>query len=620
MADAADDTNNEWRNTVLQSYRNEEVQEIAKVLASLEPDGAASVTSKLMLAMRFEDAIFKSASSLADYRKKIQKRLKRLKKNYVPPAAVPQNTNTEEQLLAELRTKYADVLTYIVKNADKAIAELRARHETEKSIKIQQHTDSAKSWAKDLGLLLEDTDDGKGKEGEETKATKSSSTTTTPPRNSNSNNNNNSSIPLSESKLRKLQQHLDQRAETIRDHVVKYADLDLYVQETLERKDKGLTDAAKHILAEILSKRIQQLQRKQSEKNRENSSENKESTTPTTYDAMAVLQESLERAQAFVPPPTRNNSNDVPAALLHLDKMRAASTALMAYLAIPDRQTTAPRNALAKAYTVATQGMEFVKQVSRKRKAGQKDPGVRLEDVWTKTLELEDPTKVAATVTGDDDAGEDELATKRAKFDHLPPVIKSRVLLTPNRKVPTNLLDALRRKRATLIRPSSDGRGSYLVLDFGTAYTMTIYFSPLLVTIRAMTLSQKKKLQDSSSSSNSRSTATSNSQGCASWTPLHHGLSEHSGRNNTGTADDDGLLKVWGVTGNYQAIGHVVEERLRDASTHATQVLRKCFRNHIKDKTLDFEVEILEASALLEFLQLARTTYIPDWQDDEVTN
>jgi hypothetical protein len=50
---------------------------------------------------------------------------------------------------------------------------------------------------------------------------------------------------------------------------------------------------------------------------------------------------------------------------------------------------------------------------------------------------------------------------------------------------------------------------------------------------------------------------------------------------------------------------------------HATHVvLRKCFRNSVKDKTMDFEVELLEATALLEFLHLSRRTYMPQWQDN----
>jgi hypothetical protein len=74
---------------------------------------------------------------------------------------------------------------------------------------------------------------------------------------------------------------------------------------------------------------------------------------------------------------------------------------------------------------------------------------------------------------------------------------------------------------------------------------------------------------------------------------------------------------VWGVTSTYDSIGRVVEERLRDASTHATATLRKCFQNHVKDKSVDFEVELLEGSALLEYLQVVRATYMPHWEDTD---
>ena len=65
----------DWRKSVLQSYRSSEVREISKVLAALEGSSSVTPASKLMLAMRFEDQIFKSAKDLADYRKKISKRL-----------------------------------------------------------------------------------------------------------------------------------------------------------------------------------------------------------------------------------------------------------------------------------------------------------------------------------------------------------------------------------------------------------------------------------------------------------------------------------------------------------------------------------------------------------------
>src|SRR5210317_1876356 len=86
----------DWRDSVQQSYGNTEVREIAKVLAALEPGAAAS--SKLRLAMQFEDVIFKAATDLGDYRKKLTKRLKKLQKNYVPTQA-PASSNKESTLL-----------------------------------------------------------------------------------------------------------------------------------------------------------------------------------------------------------------------------------------------------------------------------------------------------------------------------------------------------------------------------------------------------------------------------------------------------------------------------------------------------------------------------------------
>jgi hypothetical protein len=561
-----------WRNQVLQSYRNEEVREIAKVLAELEP--GATTSSKLMLAMRFEDSIFKSAASLEDYRKIIAKRLKKLKKNYKAPEQTQDHENVEEQLLLELRTKYSSSLKYIAKNAVQAVEDVKNRLGTERSIQLQQHTDSAIQWGKDLGILEE--------ESATNTASSTSTSASTNPSISISTSSTKKRHPLKEPQLRKLQQHLERRLENIRQYVVKHADPDLFLQETLERKDQELPSRACTLLAVNLSKRIQQIQHVEK------------------FDGMAVLQESLEKAQAAVQLPTRNNANEVPRALLHLEKIRAASTALMAYFSIPDRKTTAPRNALAKAHTIAIQGMEFCKEVAQKRDS-KKIVGLSLLDAWTKTLEVPSDNNNNNTASTEDGS-----LPKKPKLDHVPPVIKSRVLLKPNRKTPSNLIPALKRKQAKLVRPAPHGHGTHLILEFENVFVMTIYLCPLVVTIRAMKPNDKE-------SSDEMITVPSGSTGsCAPWKPLFYGLADRG--------DDKDDLEVWGISGNYQSIGHAVEERLRDASTHATQVLRKCFRNHVKDKTTEFEIEILEASALLEFLHLARTTYLPKWQDVDIIN
>ena len=541
-----------WRASVLQSYRNTEVREIAKVLAALEP--GASASSKLMLAMRFEDNIFKGADSLADYRKKLTKRLKKLQKNYVPPAVTTEHSNSaqhkQDQLLLLLRQKYGDPLRYIHKNATKAIQEIQLRLGAERASQLQQHTDSAKQWAVDLGVVLE--------------AQTLAGTRQPLP-----------ACTLAEAQLQKLQQHLERRVDNIRSYVVKHADPDLFLQETLERKDQELNARATKLLGINLQKRVEQLQHQ-------------------SMDPLLVLQQSLEKSQVPVPPPTRNNQDHVPAALLHVEKMRAASTAILSYLCTQDRSTV-PRQALTKSHTVAIQGMEFAKDVVQKMTLADATQ-VQLQDAWLKTLELPQAVEI---VDVHDDNGPGP-ASKKAKWDHLPPIVTSRVLLTPNRKTPSNLLLALTEKRATLVRPSS-GMGTHLILEFGTAFQMMIYMCPLVVTLRAMAVKEK---DDNNTSTTTPSTLTNSTLGCATWTPLYTGLKEQP------------KLQVWGVEGTYESLGHVVEERLRDASMHATHVLRKCFRNSVKDKTMDFEVEILEATALLEFLHLARRTYMPQWQDD----
>ena len=74
-------TNTNWQSTVPQQYRTDEISKIATALSNLEQKHT-SIQSKLGIATRFENMIFMSATSLNDYHKKIQKRLKKLQKTY----------------------------------------------------------------------------------------------------------------------------------------------------------------------------------------------------------------------------------------------------------------------------------------------------------------------------------------------------------------------------------------------------------------------------------------------------------------------------------------------------------------------------------------------------------
>ena len=438
--------------------------------------------------------------------------------------------------------------------------------------------------------------------------------------------------------------------ENIRLYVVKHVDPDLYMFETVEKKDRELKERANRLLSICLIKLVGRLQDKGSSSS---SSSTGITTTPSTttttatrvedgtpapatFDAHKALQEALEKAQASVPAPTRrsntsannNNNNiknhDITAALVHSEKIRAASSALVAYFGIPDRHLTAPRNSLQKIMTVVKEGATFVTNVIEQLPQRSIDR-LTLSDAWNKVLELPlDAPSLVVVSGGDTEEGSPPF--KRLKVDdsslsstttlnnirnttpRLRNYTTSRVLLTPHRKTPSNLIPALRRKRAQLIRPPHGSRGSHLIMEFDDVFSMTIYLSPLVVTLRAMPPS-KASDKESTTTSVDRPLATTtqlSTKGCASWTPLYHGLTNRQD------------LSVWGVNdASYESVGRIVEERLRDASTQATQLLRRCFGNHVKEKTVEFEVELLEASALLEFLHVARTTYMPNWQDDD---
>jgi hypothetical protein len=150
-------------------------------------------------------------------------------------------------------------------------------------------------------------------------------------------------------------------------------------------------------------------------------------------------------------------------------------------------------------------------------------------------------------------------------------------------------------------------------LEFGTAFTMTVYLVPLLVTFRAQKRSQTDPRPTTSD-------VDGYGEGCATMKPLCYGFEDENYQGSGDGGRGSGSLQVWGVRGPVEKLGRVVEERLRDAGAHATAVLRGCFAasRSMDAASSDFEVEVLEATALLEFLQAARTTYEPDWQDDDV--
>lgn len=248
-----------WRAEFRQADRNKEVREIARVLASLEP--GASAGSKLRLAMQFEDTVFGAAESLDDYRKRLSKRLRKLQKNYKPPASASETEKAKK--IEALRTQHGESIRYCLKHRVKAIREMAARHGKEKAEQLEQHLKNADQWAADLGLL------------ENTK----------PNRN------------MTNEHLERLKSSIERRLDNIRSHVVKLADPDQFFTETLAKAEEDCRGHASKVLVRNVEKRYEQLHK-------------------TKMNSEEIFQNSMKNATASVPLPTRNQRNDERAALI----------------------------------------------------------------------------------------------------------------------------------------------------------------------------------------------------------------------------------------------------------------------------------------------------------------
>jgi hypothetical protein len=547
-----------WRASVQQSYRNTEVREISKVLAALEP--GATPASKLRLASQFEATVFNTATSLENYRKTLAKRLKKLQKNYVPPVAAAAPTTDIQSTIKELRNHYGEDLLYILKHADTAVAEMKAKYGEEKAIQLRQHTDGVRIWATDLGVLPGTEENAKG---------------------------------ITAEQLEKLKTYLERKTENIRAHIVKLADAERFLAETLAKKETDFAELANPQPSKILAQCAQ--------RRHEHLYEKLHKTKPLQK-PNELLAEAMEKAQAAVPLPTRSVSQqqlreglseaDITRALKHLDKMRAAGTVCLAYMSIADKKTVPPKT-LVKANQIVNDGIQVCQEILKTQRENAPPVKLTLEDAWMKPL-------VFTTDEVPEDTG-DAPPFKRRRLMSKRQVIKSRVLLIPNRKAPSNLLSALKRKGAKLIRPEPFGIGSHLLLDFG-CFEMVIYLVPLVVLIRAKESSTELTTTEDQTQADLNHRDQIYDENRHRWKPLHQGLCDNS------------KLDVWGATADGRTLGYIVQERLRDASAHATHALRQCFSSTAK-ATGDFETEILEATALLEFIKIARTTYIPDWVD-----
>ena len=116
--------------------------------------------------------------------------------------------------------------------------------------------------------------------------------------------------------------------------------------------------------------------------------------------------------------------------LFHLNKMRAASTVMLAYMDVVYRNAV-PRNSLVLAHTIAIEGSELARNVVRKHQKNSEEPRASLEDAWMRPLEPPDAT--ADILDGPPE--------KRPKLSLAAPIVRSWILLTAAaRLLPTSSL------------------------------------------------------------------------------------------------------------------------------------------------------------------------------------
>ena len=379
-----DGSGGDWHSSVAQSFRSSEVRSIAKVLASLEP-GATSA-SKAMLAMRFEESIFKAASDLDDYRKTIQKRLKRLQKHYAKQqqagggegggddkAQNPDMIREKERLLeSELRDEYGERLLYIAEHADEAIAKTREKiGDNKKADILKQHCDNAILWAVHLGLQL--------------------------PQNCKSKNVSHARQEKRDMEfLEKLKKYLEGRVDNIRSHIVKLVDTDKFLEEELVKIDDHLL---KEKVTEVFQKALERADNEDPQFTEER------------------MKELLERMDVAVPIPRRNQDGErIKSAVARIEKVRAATQALYTYVGLSVGDKTKFGGSLVKCHAVAIECLKeleveynhLVKELDDKDENGKRI--IRLEDAWNNPMQflaLESSDETETPALKEDASGED---------------------------------------------------------------------------------------------------------------------------------------------------------------------------------------------------------------------
>jgi len=536
----------EWRS---QSKRSKEVRDISKILASLEP--GSTPAKKLMLAVRFEEQIFKSCKSQEEYQKKLMKRLKKLQKTYKPPQLDTiegvtkkdsqakgnpisfSKKEPDEVIERELRLTYGAKLLFIIEHAAEALTEMQRRQGEQGTSLLKKHVDNVAQWAIEIGTVPESYNFYKGEKRYK-------------------------GVPRASDYLIKLRKYLEQTVNTIRHHVMKLTNPDLYLEEELTRIEniynngicKQITAAVNEVDEKALG--VSDLQRK-------------------------IL---IEKALQFVPPLQRDDLQELKNARLSYFNKISSATDLIASMVATKEAFKIRSGDLQKMHKIAIEGFNFLEENCHDSKEQKRE--MTLEDAWQNIM----------VYSNENLSHTDEMqqTTKRQKRHGL--VLKARVLCMPGRKISTNLLKEIESKNAKFLRPTVEGVGARLIVTFGSVFEMIVFLSPLVVHIRALSIFTQI---DNYSNRDRSSSSLPKSKRSAS---LPSSIN----------------MCVGGVEGSSTIVRHLVAKKLDHASANATHILRRCFGDIVgpyyeKENCSDFELEVTEMSALLKFLQIAKETY-----------
>mmetsp|Transcript_12620 Transcript_12620/g.23662 ORF Transcript_12620/g.23662 Transcript_12620/m.23662 type:complete len:622 (+) Transcript_12620:161-2026(+) len=607
----------DWRKNIQQSYRSEEVKNIAKVLASLEPN--ATTASKLMLASKFENQMFATASDFNDYRKKITKRLKKIQKSYNATTATSDEVLLEQQkdevmqLQRRLKSLYGEKLEFIAKYGRFTVKEFRDKFGEEKSKNLMDHIDQAITWAAEIGAVPE------------SKAILASTglCVRIPRR----------SPPETLSYLGKVEMELEKRVDNIRGYCVKLTKPELFFSERLdEMEQKVLLNFDSSACQMYVESMRQALTNSKDDVNfaLDTDTATAAATSETDVD-LSELKGMLEKMRSVIPHP-RSKEEEKESMLAHLNRIRIASQYLIKYATFsPQQQTTKLQLAgsLRKVHDLVHHSILFLKESFREERGEQGDSSIILEDIWNKILDYDgalNKSSVTATEDGKDSAltAGPSTSDNAKSFNTKRLVIRSRVLFT-KRYPPKNLLDAMNRKYN--VNVCGEGKTTYLKVIYGDVFEMSLFFSPILVRIRALPGSEEKNAYKKSTFRKDVIDCSSDSwvaptAGMKRTSPLSSLNSQQQPigrkRNANGDVKTEQVVSIMGVSANIDSVMPIVAKKLDYASAHATRCLRRCFAEHTLTSKSDFEIEISEGNAVLKFLQLARKTYQIDL--DEYAN